>query len=51
VTVVLDRQAVSAAGQNRPLLAGMQLEADVMLERRRLVEWLFEPVLGWARRT
>ncbi|MBP7914661.1 MAG: HlyD family efflux transporter periplasmic adaptor subunit [Vitreoscilla sp.] len=50
VTVLLDRQAVSAAGQNRPLVAGMQLEADVMLERRRLVEWLFEPVIGWAQR-
>lgn len=50
VTVVLDRQEVSAAGQTRALLAGMQLEADVMLERRRLVEWLFEPLFGWARR-
>jgi len=28
------------------LAAGMQLDADVMLERRRLVEWLFAPVLG-----
>lgn len=50
VTVALDRQVVDAAGQPRPLMAGMQLEADVALERRRLIEWLFEPVLGWARR-
>ena len=50
VTVDLQRQAVMAAGQMRPLLPGMQLEADVVLERRRLVEWLFEPLLGWARR-
>ena len=34
----------------QPLAAGMQLEADVLLERRRLVEWLFEPVLGMAGR-
>ncbi len=50
VTVVLDRQSVEVAGQARPLLAGMQLDADVALERRRLIEWLFEPLLGWARR-
>jgi membrane fusion protein len=24
----------------------MRLQADVLLERRRLVEWLFEPLLG-----
>jgi hypothetical protein len=28
----------------------MQLEADVLLERRRLIEWLFEPLLGWRQR-
>jgi membrane fusion protein len=28
----------------------MQLDADVLLERRRLVEWLFAPVLGIAGR-
>ena len=26
----------------------MRLQADVLLERRRLIEWLFEPVLGLA---
>jgi membrane fusion protein len=24
----------------------MQLEADVMQDRRRLIEWVFEPLLG-----
>lgn len=33
-----------------PLVAGMQLQADVALERRRLIEWLFEPALGWRSR-
>jgi len=28
----------------------MQLEADVSLDRRRLLEWLFEPILGVAGR-
>ncbi len=50
ITVTLDRQEVQAYGQPQALSAGMQLEADVMLERRRLVEWLFAPVLGLAGR-
>jgi membrane fusion protein len=28
------------------LVAGMRLQADVWLDRRRLIEWLFEPLLG-----
>jgi len=50
VTVNLERQYVLAYGREQPLAAGMQLDADVMLERRRLVEWLFAPVLGIAGR-
>ncbi len=50
ITVALDRQDVSAYGQTLPLAPGMQLDADVLLDRRRLIEWLFEPVLGIAGR-
>lgn len=50
ITVALDRQHVVAYGRDEPLAAGMQLEADVLLERRRLVEWLFAPVFGLAGR-
>jgi membrane fusion protein len=50
VTVTLEQQHVIAYGREQPLAAGMQLEADVLLERRRLVEWLFAPVLGIAGR-
>jgi len=50
ITVALDRQSVSAYGQPQALSPGMQLEADVLLDRRRLIEWLFEPVLGIAGR-
>lgn len=32
------------------LTPGMRLEADVMLDRRRLVEWMFEPLLGLGSR-
>lgn len=45
ITVALDRPA-----ETMPLAAGMRLQADVVLERRRLVEWLFEPLLGLRRR-
>ena len=33
------------------LVAGMRLQADVLLERRRLVEWLFEPLLALRGRS
>jgi hypothetical protein len=28
----------------------MRLAADVLLERRRLIEWLFEPLIAWRGR-
>lgn len=46
ITVALDRQAVQAYGHAQALTPGMQLDADVMLERRRLIEWIFEPLLS-----
>jgi membrane fusion protein len=47
ITVALDeRRAVDPM----PLVAGMRLAADVLLERRRLVEWLFEPLTAWRGR-
>ena len=45
ITVVLDEAPAAM-----PLAAGMRLQADVLLERRRLVEWLFEPLLGLGSR-
>ena len=50
VTVALERQTVAAYGQLQPLSPGMQIEGDVQLDRRRLIEWIFEPVLGLAGR-
>jgi len=50
ITVALEQQTVPAYGQAQALVPGMQLEADVLLDRRRLMEWLFEPVLGIAGR-
>lgn len=45
VTVKLDKQAVSAFGQEYPLRSGMVINADLLLEKRSLLEWMFEPVL------
>jgi 3-hydroxyisobutyrate dehydrogenase-like beta-hydroxyacid dehydrogenase len=39
-----------ARAEPLPLVAGMRLQADVMLERRRLVEWLFAPLAGLGSR-
>lgn len=44
--VTLGSQIVVAYGRELPLKAGMQLEADVALDRRRIIEWLLEPVLS-----
>ncbi len=44
ITVKLQRQAVVAYGEQVPLQPGMQLEADVVIERRRLIEWVLDPL-------
>ncbi len=45
VDVKLERQSVAALGAEIPLRPGMLVNADILLERRTLLEWLFEPVL------
>jgi membrane fusion protein len=45
VDVKLDRQTVMAGGQEMPLRPGMALSADILLEKRTVFEWVFEPVL------
>lgn len=46
ITVALDAQAVQAYGQAQSLAPGMQLDADVLLDRRKLIEWIFEPLIS-----
>lgn len=50
VTVDLDKQSVSAYGTDRPLTAGMAVDADILIERRRMIEWVLEPLYGMTRR-
>ncbi|QJR15101.1 HlyD family efflux transporter periplasmic adaptor subunit [Usitatibacter palustris] len=45
VDVKLDRQDVAALGQTFALRPGMLVNADLLLEKRTLIEWLFEPIL------
>lgn len=44
VTVALSRQAITAYGKPEALKPGMLLEADVLGEKRQLIEWVFEPL-------
>ncbi len=44
VVVTLESQNVIAYGLPRELRAGMAVEADVLLETRRLYEWVLEPL-------
>lgn len=44
VTVRLDAQTIKAYGKDFPLQAGMLLDADIWLERRKLYQWLLDPI-------
>ncbi|HPP47922.1 MAG TPA: HlyD family efflux transporter periplasmic adaptor subunit, partial [Accumulibacter sp.] len=46
VTVRLPTQNVQAYGEAIALQAGMQLDADIQVDRRRLIEWVFDPLLS-----
>ena len=50
ITVELARQDAQAYGEAAPLRSGMQLEADVILDRRSLIEWVFDPLYALARK-
>lgn len=49
VDVALDDQSVLAYGRSERLRPGMTLTADVLLDRRRLIEWVLEPLYGFSR--
>lgn len=44
VEVSLSGQSVRAFGKDIPLQSGMELTADIVLEDRKLMEWLLEPL-------
>lgn len=50
VTVALQATADDGADRRIVLVPGLRLQADVMLERRPLLAWMFEPLLGLQER-
>jgi len=50
-TATLHAQSLDVAGHALPLQSGMQLSADILLERRSILAWLAEPLLGLRGRT
>ena len=51
VTVQISKESVRAYGQRFPLQAGMLLTADIVLEKRSLIEWLLDPLTSLRGRT
>lgn len=51
VTVSLAEQAVKAYGKEFPLQAGMALDGDVILDRRSIIHWIFDPLFSLVQRT
>lgn len=50
VTVTLASQTARAYGEIAPLQPGMQLQADVLIETRRLYEWILDPLYSLTGR-
>lgn len=48
--VALDQNFISAYGRHVPLRSGMQLSADIIIDRRSLLEWLLDPLYAAGRR-
>ena len=49
VKVRLERDSVSAYGQDIPIQPGMLLTADVLIDRRTLLQWLLDPIYAAGR--
>lgn len=50
VKVRLDSQSLPSSRGGFPLLPGMLVDADILLEKRRIFEWIWEPVNAVVRR-
>jgi len=44
VKIQLSQQGIAAFGKSHSLQAGMELSADIILEERRVLDWLLEPL-------
>lgn len=50
VMVRLEDQDVMAYGRREALVPGMDVDAELLLDSRRLFEWVFEPIYGMRHR-
>jgi membrane fusion protein len=46
VDVALEGQSILARGRQRPLQPGMTLKADIVLEKQKVFDWIFDPLLS-----
>ena len=46
IRVRIDKQSIQVDGEERPLRPGSLVDASVLIERRRLIAWIFEPILS-----
>ena len=51
VRVRLAKDTIMAYGQDLPLQPGLLLSADVIIDRRSLIEWLLDPLYAVGRRS
>ncbi|MFT4927844.1 MAG: membrane fusion protein [Phenylobacterium sp.] len=42
----IEAQSIQAYGKSLPLRSGMKLDADIMIEQRSLIRWLFDPIFS-----
>lgn len=49
IRVALDRTEVAAYGRDMPLRPGMLVTADIVIDRRSLLEWLLDPLYAAGR--
>lgn len=50
IVVHLAQQSIASSGQEFPLRAGMVVSADLLMEKRTILEWLFQPILQLRER-
>ena len=46
VVVTIESQSIKAYGRSIPLRSGMKLDADIVIENRSLIRWLFDPIFS-----
>ena len=51
VSVAIEKQSVTAYEREFPLQAGMSIDGDVLLDRRSILQWMFDPILSLTKRS